>query len=106
MNAAENAAQNDWMDGMLGEFLDESGQLLSPAQRKPAPARHPGETKNELGLEVDCVLGEQDAVIKSITENYRNVAGITGASILGDGRVSLILDVTALIQMAADGGRR
>ncbi len=60
-----------------------------------------GETKSELGLEVDCVLGEQDAVIKSITENYRNVAGITGASILGDGRVSLILDVTALIQMAA-----
>ena len=54
-----------------------------------------GETKSELGLEVDCVLGEQDAVIKSITENYRNVAGITGASILGDGRVSLILDVTA-----------
>ena len=47
------------------------------------------------------MLGEQDAVIKSITENYRNVAGITGASILGDGRVSLILDVTALIQMAA-----
>ncbi len=60
-----------------------------------------GETKSELGLEVDCVLGEQDAVIKSITENYRNVAGITGASILGDGRVSLILDITALIQMAA-----
>ncbi len=60
-----------------------------------------GETKSELGLEVDCVLGEQEAVIKSITENYRNVAGITGASILGDGRVSLILDVTALIQMAA-----
>jgi two-component system chemotaxis sensor kinase CheA len=60
-----------------------------------------GETKSELGLEVDCVLGEQDAVIKSITENYRNVTGITGASILGDGRVSLILDVAALIQMAA-----
>ena len=28
MNTAENAAPNDWMDGMLGEFLDESGQLL------------------------------------------------------------------------------
>ena len=60
-----------------------------------------GEAKSELGLEVDCVLGEQDAVIKSIAENYRNVAGIAGASVLGDGRVSLILDVTALIQMAA-----
>lgn len=60
-----------------------------------------GEARSELGLEVDRVLGEQDAVVKSLTENYRNVTGITGASILGDGRVSLILDVAALIQMAA-----
>jgi two-component system chemotaxis sensor kinase CheA len=60
-----------------------------------------GEAQSALGLAVDSVLGEQDVVIKSITENYKNVAGITGASILGDGRVSLILDVAALIQMAA-----
>lgn len=60
-----------------------------------------GDAGSELGLEVDAVLGEQDAVIKSITENYRNVAGITGASILGDGRVTLILDIAALISMAA-----
>jgi two-component system chemotaxis sensor kinase CheA len=61
-----------------------------------------GESNSELGLAVDSVLGEQDVVIKAITENYRNVAGITGASILGDGRVSLILDIAALIQMATD----
>jgi two-component system, chemotaxis family, sensor kinase CheA len=61
-----------------------------------------GEAQSELGLTVDSVLGEQDVVIKSITENYKNVPGITGASILGDGRVSLILDIAALLQMAAN----
>jgi two-component system chemotaxis sensor kinase CheA len=48
-------------------------------------------------------LGEQDIVIKSLAENYRNVPGIAGASILGDGRVSLILDVDHIILRAAGG---
>lgn len=60
-----------------------------------------GERGQEIGLSVDHVIGEQDVVIKSMAENYRNVAGIAGASILGDGRVSLILDIPALIDMAA-----
>lgn len=54
----------------------------------------------EIGLVVDRVIGEEDIVIKSMADNYRNVAGIAGASILGDGRVSLILDVVALVEMA------
>ncbi|ADB17977.1 CheA signal transduction histidine kinase [Pirellula staleyi DSM 6068] len=55
----------------------------------------------EIGLVVDSVLGEDDVVIKSLAENYRNVRGIAGASILGDGRVSLILDIPTLIEMAS-----
>ncbi len=58
----------------------------------------------ELGLVVDDLLGEEDIVIKSLAENYRNVPGIAGASILGDGRVSLILDVAALVDMAGELG--
>ena len=54
----------------------------------------------EVGLVVDRVIGEEDIVIKSMADNYRNVAGIAGASILGDGRVSLILDIVALVEMA------
>ena len=46
------------------------------------------------------LLGEEDIVIKSLAENYCNVDGIAGASILGDGRVSLILDVAALLEMS------
>lgn len=60
-----------------------------------------GEGGREIGLAVSRVLGEEDIVIKSMAENYRNVVGIAGASILGDGRVSLILDLAALIDMSA-----
>jgi two-component system chemotaxis sensor kinase CheA len=60
-----------------------------------------GESKRQLGLVVDRVLGEEDVVIKSIADNYRNLAGIAGATILGDGRVSLILDPLALIEMSS-----
>jgi two-component system chemotaxis sensor kinase CheA len=60
-----------------------------------------GDRQKEIGLQVDYVVGEEDLVIKSLADNYRNIPGITGASILGDGSVALILDVTALIEMAA-----
>ena len=58
-----------------------------------------GEQGREIGVAVDRVLGEQDIVIKSMAENFRNVLGIAGASILGDGRVSLILDIAALFNL-------
>ncbi len=60
-----------------------------------------GAAGREIGLSVNRVLGEEDVVIKSMAENYRNVPGIAGASILGDGRVSLILDLAALLDMCA-----
>jgi two-component system chemotaxis sensor kinase CheA len=55
----------------------------------------------ELGLAVDRVIGEEDVVIKSLAENFQNIPGIAGASILGDGRVALILDIPALITTLA-----
>ncbi len=57
-----------------------------------------GEPGQEIALAVDRVVGEQDVVIKSIAENYRNIPGVAGATVLGNGRVSLILDVPALIE--------
>lgn len=54
----------------------------------------------EIGLTVDHLIGEEDIVVKSLAENYRNVNGLSGASILGDGSVSLILDVSALMEMS------
>jgi two-component system chemotaxis sensor kinase CheA len=60
-----------------------------------------GSDGREIGLVVDQLLGEDDIVIKSLAENYRNVEGVAGASILGSGRVSLILDVGAIVERAA-----
>jgi len=60
-----------------------------------------GENEREIALAVDRVIGEEDVVIKSIAENYRNVPGVSGASILGDGHVSLILDTSAMIEMVS-----
>ena len=49
---------------------------------------------------VDELIGIQEVVLKSIEANYRAVRGLSGASILGDGRVALILDIDALIELA------
>lgn len=48
---------------------------------------------------VDALLDEHQVVIKSIETNYRKVDGTAGATILGDGRVALILDVNSLLHM-------
>ncbi|CAA7618181.1 chemotaxis protein CheA [Magnetospirillum sp. UT-4] len=55
---------------------------------------------DRIGLLVDELLGQQQVVIKSLDSNYRPVEGISAATILGDGRVALILDVSALRHMA------
>jgi len=47
-------------------------------------------------LLVDELIGKQEVVIKSLGETFKNVTGVAGGSILGDGRVGLILDVEAL----------
>jgi two-component system, chemotaxis family, sensor kinase CheA len=49
-------------------------------------------------LLVDAMLGKQEAVIKSLGETFRHVAGISGGAILGDGRVGLILDVSGVLR--------
>jgi len=52
----------------------------------------------KAGLFVDELVGQQQVVVKNLESNYRKVAGISGATILGDGGVALILDVSALIR--------
>ncbi|HUX88189.1 MAG TPA: chemotaxis protein CheW [Chloroflexota bacterium] len=59
-----------------------------------------------MGLKVDELHGGQDIVIKSLAENFIHLRGLSGASILGDGSVCLLLDVGAAISMAADVRRK
>jgi two-component system chemotaxis sensor kinase CheA len=56
---------------------------------------------SRFGLVVDELLGHQQVVIKSIEDSYGSVPGIAGATILGNGRVALILDVDRLSEMSA-----
>ena len=50
----------------------------------------------KMGLVVDELVGQQQVVIKSLQENADPVRGISGATILGDGKVSLILEINEL----------
>ena len=52
-----------------------------------------------VGMVVDTVVGEHQTVIKSLGQFYRNVDGISGATILGNGTVALILDVPKLVRL-------
>ncbi len=52
-------------------------------------------------MAVDELLGQQQVVIKSLETHYKRVEGVSGATILGDGRVALILDVSGIMRMEA-----
>jgi chemotaxis protein histidine kinase CheA len=55
-----------------------------------------------LALLVDALVGQEQVVIKSLESNYRKVSYLAGATILGEGRVVLILDVGALVAAARE----
>jgi len=52
------------------------------------------------GIFVDDLVGQQQVVIKSLEANYKRVEGVSGATILGDGSVALILDIPGIIRLA------
>ncbi|MEO0420763.1 MAG: chemotaxis protein CheA [Pseudomonadota bacterium] len=59
--------------------------------------------RERLGLVVDEIIGQRQTVIKPMTRLHRHCRGIAGGTILGDGRVALIVDVGALIPIAKTG---
>ena len=58
---------------------------------------------SRVGLFIDTLIGQQQAVVKSLEANYRRVQGVSGATILADGSVALIVDIAGLVRMQ---GRR
>jgi two-component system chemotaxis sensor kinase CheA len=81
------------------------------AEARPVPGRPVVVVDFEgrkIGLEVEGILGTREVVIKSLSRHYREVEGLIGASILGNGRIALIVDVETLISQhhhAAGGAR-
>ena len=59
----------------------------------------------QVGLVVDSFQGEQEIVIKPLSDVIGRIAGISGATILGNGSISLIIDVHSLVATAHGGGR-
>jgi two-component system chemotaxis sensor kinase CheA len=53
---------------------------------------------SRVALLVDELLGQQQVVVKNLESNYRKVSHISGATILGDGKVALILDTGSLVR--------
>ena len=64
-----------------------------------------GSTDRKMGLVVDELIGEEDVVIKPLRDHYTNVPGIAGANITGDGTVSLIIDVSQLLDLGLERER-
>jgi two-component system chemotaxis sensor kinase CheA len=77
----------------LRELFEVAGDR--PDLEQIAIVHHAGE---RCGLVVDGVVGQHQTVIKSMGRMYRDVMGLSGATILGDGSVALIVDVPALVQ--------
>jgi two-component system, chemotaxis family, sensor kinase CheA len=76
----------------LGQSHEESGRTLLVLVEAEG---------RRAAMAVDELLGQQQVVIKSLETHYRRVEGISGATILGDGRVALILDVSGLMRLEA-----
>ena len=58
-----------------------------------------------MALRADELVGSEDLVIKSLSQNFIHIRGLSGASILGDGSVCLMLDVATLMDLAIRSAR-
>ena len=56
---------------------------------------------NRVALVVDELVGQQQVVVKSLEANFKRVPGLSGATVMSDGRVSFILDVNHLVRLCA-----
>jgi two-component system, chemotaxis family, sensor kinase CheA len=58
--------------------------------------------QKKFAIQVDMLLGQQHVVIKNLEDNYKKVSGISGATIMGDGDIALILDIENIAQVVED----
>ncbi len=77
----------------LGMLFHTSGEVVDAVTGLVVIVEHEG---RHWALLVDELLGQQQVVVKSLETNFRKVDGITGATILGDGRAALILDIAGV----------
>ena len=79
--------------------LEQVFRVPRAAEHQAAPIMVVVEAEGgRVALRVDELLGQQQVVVKNLEANYRRVDDVSGATILGDGRVALILDVASLVR--------
>jgi chemosensory pili system protein ChpA (sensor histidine kinase/response regulator) len=82
----------------LGEMLDHHSKAKLEGVSQPLPVLLLHGADHPTALQVDDLLGSREIVVKSIGSQLSSVSGLSGATIQGDGRVVLILDMPALIR--------
>ena len=88
--------------GFLGKLrcsLRDTLGIADAAKREEMAIVVDTETRGLVALLVDELIGQRQVVLKSLEANFQRVEGVSGATILGDGRVALILDVPSLVSM-------
>jgi len=81
----------------LYKILDLEPSVIDPSKGLVVVVQ---EDNKQICILVDEIIGQQQAVIKSLEDNYTYVEGMAGAAILGDGNVAMILDISTIIKMS------
>lgn len=84
----------------VGEMLGIKGSVSDPSTGVVILVESEG--VGRMALVVDAIIGQRQVVIKSFESNFRHIDGIAAATILGDGRVALILDIDGLVAGCCD----
>ena len=88
----------DYAMHSLGTLLDHQRKVNLQGMTQPLPVLLLHGAEHPTALQVDGLLGSREIVVKSIGSQLSSISGLSGATILGDGRVVLILDMPALIR--------
>ncbi|MFP5505110.1 MAG: response regulator, partial [Gammaproteobacteria bacterium] len=87
----------------LGTLLGHGAPVLGPGAPKRLPMLLVRSGDHRMALQVEALLGSRETVVKSVGPQISTVRGISGATILGDGRVVLILDLGGLLRSGGVG---
>ena len=87
----------------LGVMLGQGAPVLGPGAAKRLPVLLVRSGDHRMALQVESLLGSRETVVKSVGPQISTVRGISGATILGDGRVVLILDLGGLLRAGGVG---
>lgn len=82
----------------LGSLLDSSAQPKLDGQMLPLPVVLVRSTEHTVALQVDRLLGSREIVVKTLGAQFSAVRGVSGATVMGDGSVVVILDLHAMIR--------